>query len=317
MEYLSKIIYKIIFRGYGLRRGLDLSKYPNIYNYIMNLFDDSYSFNESLKRYFLYYSNKFDGESLNIILHKPKCKTCGKPVIFIGKKSKLVTQYCCNSCAGKNKETILKKQNSDKIKNNGKLGWNKNTPEKIQSRKKTLIEKYGTWENACKEIEILSKSGVYKKYGVKSVMDIDEFKIKRNNSLKNNHINTSSKIEDIVYELLCKKYKNIERQYSSNLYPFKCDFYIKSANLYIEYNGSHFHNFRKYVGDEKDLKELELLKEKSLKLKEKTKKSKTQYDMIIYTWSVLDPKKRKIAKDNNLNFIELWNINDVYEFLNT
>ena len=37
--------------------------------------------------------------------------------------------------------------------------------------------------------------------------------------------------------------------------------------------------------------------------------------MIIYTRTDLDVRKRKIAHDNKLNFVEFWNINDVYEFV--
>lgn len=315
MEYLSELIYKTIFRGYGLKRGLDISKYPNIYNYVNNLFDDSYSFNESLKRYFLIYSNKFNNEELEIIKHKPKCKTCSKPVVFVGKKSKLVTNFCCNSCAGKNKETILKKQESDKLKNNGKLGWNKNTQDKIQHRKDTLIKKYGSWENACKELEILHKHAVQNKYGVNSVMNIDTVKQKRNNSLLKTRKITKSKLEDNVYELLKTKYPDIIRQYSSNVYPFLCDFYIPSLDLYIEFNGSHFHYGRQYLNTDTDKLDLETLKTKSKILKHKTGVEKTQYDMIIYTWTDLDIRKRKTAKENNLNFIELWNINEAKELI--
>ena len=314
MEYLSKIVYKTIFRKYGLRRGLDLNKYPNIYNYINNLFGDSYSFNQSLKRYFLYYSNKFNNEELQIILHKPKCKTCGKPVKFVGKKFKLVTQYCCNSCAGKNKETVIKKQNSDRAKHNGKLGWNKNTPEKILARKNTLIKKYGTWKTACKEIQLLSKNGVKLKYGVDSIMNVDKIKIKRNNSLSCTRKITKSKMEDQAYEILKYKYSDIIRQYSSDLYPYLCDFYIPSMDLYIEFNGSQFHNGRPFLNTDKDIKEVNALKDKSKLLKKLNGVSKTQYDMIIYTWTDLDVRKRKIAHDNKLNFVEFWNINDVYEF---
>ena len=35
----------------------------------------------------------------------------------------------------------------------------------------------------------------------------------------------------------------------------------------------------------------------------------------INTWTVRDVNKRNIAKKNNLNYIEFWNLNDVHEFL--
>lgn len=40
-----------------------------------------------------------------------------------------------------------------------------------------------------------------------------------------------------------------------------------------------------------------------------------QYN-IIYTWTILDAKKRNIAQQNNLNYIEFWNINEVKEWIN-
>ena len=85
-------------------------------------------------------------------------------------------------------------------------------------------------------------------------------------------------------------------------------------DLYIEFNGSQFHNGRPFLNNDKDIQEVNALKDKSKLLKELNGVSKTQYDMIIYTWTDLDVRKRKIVHDNKLNFVEFWNINDVYEF---
>ena len=37
---------------------------------------------------------------------------------------------------------------------------------------------------------------------------------------------------------------------------------------------------------------------------------------MIKIWTIKDPLKRKTAKDNKLNYIEFWNINEVKEWLN-
>lgn len=42
-------------------------------------------------------------------------------------------------------------------------------------------------------------------------------------------------------------------------------------------------------------------------------KQNSRYYAMIETWSIKDPLKRKIAKENNLNYIEFWNINEVKE----
>ena len=39
--------------------------------------------------------------------------------------------------------------------------------------------------------------------------------------------------------------------------------------------------------------------------------------MMIYTWTDLDVRKRNIAKENNLNYIEFWNIKEVETWLET
>ena len=36
---------------------------------------------------------------------------------------------------------------------------------------------------------------------------------------------------------------------------------------------------------------------------------------MIYVWTDLDVRKRNIAKQNNLNFIEFWNLTDVNKFI--
>ena len=41
------------------------------------------------------------------------------------------------------------------------------------------------------------------------------------------------------------------------------------------------------------------------------------YNSAIRTWTVTDPLKRKIAKDNNLNYIEFWNIREVEAYVNS
>ena len=104
LSYLNK--YK---RHYKKR-----NKYQNIINYIENRYIDSNSFLETIYRI---------RHNINI---KPKCKTCGNEVKFLGKCKKLYADYCCNKCSGINKNTIKKKQESDRKRNNGILGWNNN-----------------------------------------------------------------------------------------------------------------------------------------------------------------------------------------------
>ena len=96
------------------------------------------------------------------------------------------------------------------------------------------------------------------------------------------------------------------RQYKSDEYPFCCDFYIPSINLYIECNFSWTHGGHSYDKDnEEDQLILEKWKEKNTKY----------YDNAINTWTIRDVRKRNIAKQNNLNYIEFWNLNELKNWL--
>ena len=64
------------------------------------------------------------------------------------------------------------------------------------------------------------------------------------------------------------------------------------------------------------MKEIEIIKEKSLKRKQITGKNISRYDSIIYTWSIKDVLKRETAKQNNLNYLEFFTILDLKNWLN-
>ena len=56
------------------------------------------------------------------------------------------------------------------------------------------------------------------------------------------HTLNTSKVEQLFREYLDNNFTNdFEYNYKSELYPFNCDFYIKSLDLYIEIQGSWTH----------------------------------------------------------------------------
>lgn len=133
-------------------------------------------------------------------------------------------------------------------------------------------------------------------------------KVKKINATK--HINNTykkSKLEDECYILLKEYYPDIIRQYSSNVYPFNCDFYIPSFDLYIEYNGFWTHG--KHLFNSNSKEDLNLIN----KWKSKNKKI---YDNAIYTWTDLDVRKQEFVHKNKLNHIIFWNLDDVKRFIN-
>lgn len=123
----------------------------------------------------------------------------------------------------------------------------------------------------------------------------------------------TSKREETVYNMLIELGYNVERWKKIQGTDWAIDFYLPDYDLYIEYQGSQYHNGRAYLGTKEDLYEIELLKEKDLERKKITNET-TQYEGIINTWSKRDVEKRKWMLEHNYNFLELYdclNINSL------
>ena len=134
---------------------------------------------------------------------------------------------------------------------------------------------------------------------------------------KKNKSFCGSKEENLCFELIKEKYKDAIHQFRDNKrYPFNCDIYIPSLDLFIEYQGSEFHGRKPYEGTEEDLQKIKLWKEHGDKICKQENKHGSRYYAMINTWTIGDVNKRNIAKQNNLNYIEFWNINEVKEWLN-
>lgn len=125
----------------------------------------------------------------------------------------------------------------------------------------------------------------------------------------NNTLN-SSKPEEVFYAKLCNKFSadDILRQYTDERYPFLCDFYIKSMDLFIELNLTWTHGNRPFNSDNsEDLAKLQSWQERATKSK--------YYKNAIYTWTDLDVRKHDYAAKNNLNYITLYSKADIAAFL--
>ena len=130
---------------------------------------------------------------------------------------------------------------------------------------------------------------------------------KINNTKRKNNSFNISKQENKSYILLKKKYLDVITQYKSKEYPFICDFYIPSLDLYIECNYHWTHGGHPYNSNcDNDVLLVENWKQKKTKY----------YNNAIITWTIRDINKRNIVKQNKLNYIEFWNINEVKEWLN-
>lgn len=127
--------------------------------------------------------------------------------------------------------------------------------------------------------------------------------------------------EEIVYDMLVDKFGEDDVIYQYGVhpydarYPYSCDFYIKSFDLFIEMNIHYSHSDHWFDENNHD----DLLKVNQWKMDSK------KYRKAIHQWTETDVAKRNSARDNHLNYLVFWdgkhrrnkNKNYPYEFVPT
>lgn len=176
---------------------------------------------------------------------------------------------------GLTKETDdrMKKASDNHI---GVTAWNKGLTEDTDSRMKQCADS-GRSET-CKRLRYLTRK-------------------------KNGTFNSSSQ-EEKYYKKLCDIFgdEDVMPQYTDGRYPFNCDFYVKSLDLFIELNFHWTHGDKPFDPNDEDcLSKLASWKEKS--------KSSEYFVNAIKVWTIRDVEKVNIAHRNNLNLIVLYGDN--------
>ena len=259
-----------------------------------------------LKEYLL---NRFEDKSDNIkeiiyrivndINEKPKCPCCGNPLPFLGRPGRLYRDYCSKKCSNSSEKKI----NDGKETSLKKFGCI--SPSQTTEVKRKISDSL----KINSEIRKINQKETWKRtLGVDNPMKLQRCKEKSDaTKRKNDSYGKSREEEDLLYEIL-KKYPSTLTQYKSKYYPFKCDFYIPEKDLYIEYQGFWTHGDHPF--DENNANDLEILekwKQKEKEFKEIYPEKHTTYSDAIYTWTILDVKKKQYIKKFGLNYIALWN----------
>ena len=165
----------------------------DIYEYLINRYDDSDSLKETLFRIY------------NGIEEHPKCPTCGKPLVFKG----IFFKFCSNICAQSSDE-IKQKIKQTCIEKYGVDNYSK-TKESKEKIKQTCLEKYGVeyfWQsNECKE---KIKQTCLEKYGVDSPLKSEKIRNKgKQTCLEKYGVDNPAKLEENkekVKQTCLKKY---------------------------------------------------------------------------------------------------------------
>jgi hypothetical protein len=214
------------------------------------------------------------------------------------------------------------------------------SPEQRDKVKQTCLKRYGAEryldsnEGRAKNVKIRSTPEFKKK--MRNIISSDEIqdKIKATNlarygvsfpsklkvvqdkiykTKKKNHTVSSSKAEVIAYDVLCNKFgkHNVIHQHKlDDRYPFICDFYIKSLDVFIELNLHWSHGYHWFDETNTDDK---------LVLNAWIEKAKisSYYQSAINIWTKRDVLKRETAKENHLNYIVFWkqDLSDFYQWI--
>ena len=322
-----------------LGEGLFSKYFPELYNDIFKI-----SFPFEIKKFSqkLYHVLNMDVGKWELGL----CKICGKRCSFKNFSIGYSSYCCCKCAGSdpevnkKNRETNIRLHGEDYAEKRSRKGIetkSKFSKEKLieinKKRKNTKFEKYGdeNYNNSKKQQKtMLEKYGgvgfsskhIMEKY-TKTMEDkygdvnyrnkergIDT--IKKLHRIWKENFNDSSPLvssnEIKIYDFLLERFGNddVFPQYKSDLYPFFCDFYIKSIDLYIEINGHPTHGKHPFnQGDENDISFLNRIK----------KKNTPFYNKFIEVWTERDVLKRKTAFENGLNLLEIFS-NDFFECKN-
>lgn len=177
------------------------------------------------------------------------------------------------------------------------VNWTSQIPESREKTKQTNKKKYG------KE-HIFQLESVREKTAKTAYTHEARSKAAKTRRLKGNR----SKLEDFLEDFFIKNSIIYKTEYKEERYPYFCDFYLPDIDTFIEINGYWTHGGHWF--DKTNQDDLQLLKKWNLK-------NTPQYKRAIYVWTISDIEKRDIAIKNNLNYIVLWNKQDIINYINS
>jgi len=223
------------YRIYG-KRLLNISEEEK--QYLLNRFNDSDSINESLQR--IYYK----------IEEKNKCPICGKPVLWLGKKKRLMLNTCSQKCGFKlrqqhNQEYWIKKEGVNnvfatkecvnKIKNTKLERYGDENYNNNEQTVKTCLEKYGVRNGGgSKETLEKIKKHMLNKYGETTPFKVPEIKEKIKNTCLEKYGETcaskSNEIKEKIKNTCLEKYNHSSYLQSDEYKKHKVEYIIKRRN---------------------------------------------------------------------------------------
>ena len=262
------------------KRKVSINNHINIKNYLSKRYVYIENLTESIIRIHFNINDE----------DRPLCKYCKGPAKFNNRvKPKIYQDYCCNSCAAKG--------------TNRGHNW-------YENQRKINIEKYGVecnfFINGKEKTIAKRKNTCLVKYGVDNFIKTNKFKEIATNTKRKNHTFNASKPEEELFLYIKSKFPSVRRQYKDKeRYPYNCDFYIPELDYFIELQGFYTHNTHPYNPN-------------SIEDQILVERYKAKYGpscQAITIWTIKDVEKRNCAKEHNLNFKEVWTLNEGKHFV--
>lgn len=151
----------------------------------------------------------------------------------------------------------------------------------------TFLEKYGV-ENPMYSADVKSRH--------KAIVSSADVNLRRIKTKRENGSFNTSLSEYRLYNMLTDYFgeDDVLTNHKTPEYPYMCDYYIKSRNMYIELN-AHWSHGGHWYNPNKD----------SIRIADWNSRSKYYHNAAV-TFSERDVAKRNCARDHSLNYIVFW-----------
>lgn len=169
------------------------------------------------------------------------------------------------------------------------------------------VREYGvTNPSQVPEVREHREQTMIRRYGVRNFMELDGSVGAIRDTKRRNGTLSGSSVETLVGAIFADMFgeDDVVTQYDRDArYPFACDFYVKSRDLFVELNGLWAHGGHWYSGDVSDAARLAAWRDKG----------SPYYAKAANTWSARDIAKRAAAAKARLNYVVFWDGSDHIE----
>lgn len=253
------------------------------------------------------------------------CPICNRTTKYYN-FTKGYNKHCSTKCSSLDPEVQTKLRETNLDRYNVEVGYqttncikNSHSKEALDKKYQTSLSKYGkslVSNSSLKQAH--TKQTLLTKYHVTNSYLIPDIRKKALANAQTTTARTRYKVTRLsngwnksnIEELFKQELDNLNIDYNYNTksinYPWRCDFYLKDFDTYIELNLFWTHNFHYF--DSNNLDDLNMLnKWKS--------KNNDYYKRAIDIWTNIDIQKRNHAIANNLNYIVVWTKDQVNQLL--